>query len=91
MFTGTGINEPDSITTGPDGALWFTNYGGNSIGRVTTSGRVTNYTGTGIDGPVGITTGPDRALWFTNSKNNSIGRITTGGKVTNYTGTKPQS
>ena len=86
-FTGTGIDEPDGITAGPDGALWFTNPANNSIGRITTSGTVTNYTGTGIDDPDGITAGPDGALWFTNFNNNSIGRITTSGTVTNYTGT----
>jgi Bacterial Ig domain len=57
--------------------LWFTNAG-NSIGRITTGGVVTNYTGTGISIPEGITVGPDGATWFTNSGNNSIGRITTG-------------
>jgi streptogramin lyase len=82
-----GIDSPYGITAGPDGALWFTNNHGNSIGRITTSGKVTTYTGTGIDGPEGITAGPDGALWFTNFSNNSIGRITTSGTVTNYTGT----
>ena len=71
--------SPHGITAGPDGALWFTNYGNNSIGRITTAGVVTNYTGPGIDGPDGITAGPDGALWFTNYGNNSIGRITTAG------------
>ena len=75
------------IAVGPDGALWFTNSGNNSIGRITTGGIVTNYTGTSISEPNGITAGPDGALWFTNAGNNSIGRITTGGTVTNYTGT----
>ena len=70
---------------GPDGALWFTNYGNNSIGRITTSGAVTNYTGPGIGDPDQIVAGPDGALWFTNLDNNSIGRITTSGTVTNYT------
>jgi hypothetical protein len=74
------------ITSGPDGALWFTNAGNNSIGRITTSGTVTNYTDPSIDDPYGITSGPDGALWFTNAGNNSIGRITTSGTVTNYTG-----
>ena len=61
---------------GPDGALWFTNYDpqSNSIGRITTTGTVTNYTDPGIRNPVGIVAGPDGALWFTND--NSIGRIT---------------
>src|ERR1019366_3520028 len=30
-----------SITTGPDGALWFTEFGGNKIGRITIGGAVT--------------------------------------------------
>jgi virginiamycin B lyase len=86
-YTGTGISDPQGITAGPDGALWFTNEGGYSIGRITTTGVITNYTGTGIASPGGITAGPDGALWFTNEGNNSIGRITTAGVITNYTGT----
>jgi streptogramin lyase len=88
---------PLGITTGPDGALWFTNTFNchfcppDSIGRITTGGVVTNYLGAGINGPGGIIAGPDGALWFTNGGNalpsRSIGRITTGGVVTNYTGT----
>ena len=85
-YTGPGISSPISITSGPDGALWFTNGANNSIGRITTSGKVTNYTGTGISDPQGITVGPDGALWFANYGTNSIGRITTAGVVTNYTG-----
>jgi virginiamycin B lyase len=82
-----GGSEPDEITAGPDGALWFANRENNSIGRITTAGAVTNYTGTGISHPQGITAGPDGALWFTNYMNNSIGRITTAGAVTIYAGT----
>ena len=72
-YTGTGISDPDGITAGPDGALWFTNDANNSIGRITTAGAVTNYTGTGISGPVGITAGPDGALWFTNPETTPSG------------------
>jgi len=36
---------PTSITTGPDGALWFTNTGNDTIGRITTDGIVTSYGG----------------------------------------------
>ena len=85
-YIGTGIDEPGGITSGPDGALWFTNPGNDSIGRIATNGTVTNYTGVGIDQPVGITSGPDGALWFTNWGNNSLGRITTSGVVSNFTG-----
>ena len=86
-YTGTGISSPNGITSGPDGALWFTNAGNNSIGRITISGTVTDYTGAGVDAPQEITAGPDGALWFTNILSNFIGRISTAGTVTNYTGT----
>ena len=89
-YTGSGISSPEGITSGPDGALWFTNDGNGSIGRITTGGVVTNYTGTGILGRTSINVGPDGALWFTNLANDSIGRITTSGVVTNYTGSHDQ-
>ena len=56
------IDEPLGITGGPDGALWFTNFGtANSIGRITTGGVVTNFTASGIGHPDAITNGPDGA------------------------------
>jgi virginiamycin B lyase len=74
-----GIARPVSIAAGPDGALWFTNHANNTIGRITTTGKVHLYAG--VFEPEGITAGPDGALWFTNRE--SIGRITTTGSVTN--------
>ena len=35
--------EPFSITAGPDGNLWFTEWGANRIGRITPSGVVTEF------------------------------------------------
>jgi hypothetical protein len=35
-YTNSGIDDPTGITAGPDGALWFTNAGNNTIGRITT-------------------------------------------------------
>ncbi len=70
---GTG---PQDITTGPDGGLWFTSFGLQSaIGRITTSGVITNCTSSALGAPYGITTGPDGAIWFTNSRAHTIGRI----------------
>ncbi len=66
------------VAAGPDGALWFTNDHGNSIGRITVDGTASSYTGTGISTPEHITAGPDGALWFTNPGNDSIGRIESG-------------
>jgi streptogramin lyase len=81
------INFACDITTGPDGALWFTNLRGNSIGRIATDGTITSYTDTGVSSPCAITAGPDGAVWFTNmagSSSSSVGRITTAGTITIY-------
>src|SRR5437763_235310 len=82
----SSISRPQGIAAGPDGALWFTNQGTNSIGPITTVGTVAAFSKKGVHGirgPFGITSGPDGALWFTiNFDNNAIGRITTGGKIT---------
>jgi len=80
--TGEGIDRPWGITLGPDGRLWFTNRGSDSIGALTTAGVVANFTAAGIDDPQGIAAGPDGNLWFTNGGGNSIGRITTAGSIT---------
>ena len=85
-FQAVGINDPDRMVSGPDGALWFTNYGNTTIGRITTSGTVSNFTCTGvgpqISNPRGIEFGTDGNLWFTNRGNGTIGRITPAGVVT---------
>ena len=59
---------------GPDGALWFTGYSDDYIGRVTTSGAITWYPAPG-GGQIettpfqlnGITVGSDGNMWFTMS------------------------
>lgn len=78
-FTDLSISQPDGITSGPDGALWFTNYGNNTIGRITTTGMVSNYatTNQSILSPVGIAAGPGQAMWFTSFGNNTIGEVAT--------------
>src|SRR5437870_5492426 len=78
----TPASRPSAITTGPDGALWFTELGGN-IGRITTTCVVTAFTApTAKRGE--IAAGPDGALWFTYVRG-KIGRITTTGAVTEFT------
>ena len=39
-----GIDHPDGVTAGPDGALWFTNQGNNSSWQNTPEGTVTEVT-----------------------------------------------
>src|SRR5262249_27251419 len=85
---------PTGITAGPDGNLWFNEFGVAKIGRISTDGIMA-----GVDIPtdlvpprdvaVGplprITAGPDGNLWFTEfSAANKIGRITTSGTVMEF-------
>jgi streptogramin lyase len=47
MFDGSaaGVASPAHIVAGPDGNLWFTNAGNDSVGRITPSGDITVYAG----------------------------------------------
>ncbi len=84
-FAITASSAATGITAGPDGALWFTEVGGNKIGRITTAGSVTEFAvPTAFSGPVDITAGPDGALWFTEFTAEKIGRITTLGAITEF-------
>ncbi len=77
-------SKPNYITTGPDGNLWFTDAGLNKIGRITTSGQVTEF-GLGITasaGLVGIAGGPEGNIWFTERTGHRLGRITPQGVIT---------
>jgi virginiamycin B lyase len=83
VFGGPAVAGPQGITRGPDGALWFTNTEGHSIGRITTTGTITDFTGPAISDPTAITVGPDGALWFVDGSG-TIGRITTSGDVASF-------
>jgi streptogramin lyase len=79
----TGNASLQDITAGPDGNLWFTEYFGNKIGRITPAGQIHEFPIPGTDGrtPHGITAGPDGNLWFTEYTGNQIGRITAAGLI----------
>jgi streptogramin lyase len=75
----TGFS-PNAIVTGPDGNLWFTDVGGNSIWRfdplTTTYTRFPVPTQGAFSGnvqPTGIVVGPDGNIWFT--ENNAVGGL----------------
>jgi virginiamycin B lyase len=88
-YTSPQINAPEGIASGPDGALWFTNDGNGSIGRVTSAGAISTYSEPNLSsGPRPIAAGPDGALWF-GIECCAIGRITTAGAFTIYPGTSP--
>lgn len=78
--------SPGKITSGPDGALWFTESGngflsGDKIGRITTAGAISQCALPDPDStPYGIASGPDGALWFTEASiaaPDAVGRIQT--------------
>jgi virginiamycin B lyase len=75
-------SSPQGITVGPDQNLWFTESGTSKIGRITTTGSITEFAlPVGVK-PQQITTGPDRALWFTEQNGNQIGRLSPQGQLT---------
>jgi streptogramin lyase len=73
------------ITLGPDGAMWFTDGGTPAIGRITSSGVVTEFTKGLAAGakPYSIIPGPDGNLWFSDVSG-AIGRVTTSGKIDEF-------
>ena len=79
-------HEPKGIVAGPDGNMWFTEPGANKIGKITTSGTITQYNTipTSNAQPLSIVAGSDGALWFIESQAGKIGRITTSGSVAEY-------
>lgn len=82
---GTG-SAPQDVAAGPDGNLWVTNTGSNTIAKVSTAGVVLqNYSlPTANAGVRNIVVGPDNNLWFTMTTANQIGKITTAGVITTY-------
>lgn len=78
----SGLNAgslPYRITSGNDGAVWFTDQGTTpAIGRVTTAGTISEYAIPDGALPYGIASGADGALWFSaqgGTSGNYIGRF----------------
>lgn len=76
-FTKGITGRPSTIIRGPDKNMYFGEYDGK-VGRLTTSGKVTEYTIPRVKGstqwPVlGMTIGPDKNIWFANNAEPRIG------------------
>ena len=85
------------ITAGSDGNLWFTESIPAKIGRITTTGTITEFPLPGTVGasasdldiePYGITAGPDGNVWFVEVFAGKIGRISPTGAITEYSLTR---
>lgn len=88
--TPTNESGARGITSGPDGALWFTEQQAGIVGRIPTDAATPNPTSTATAnpditeipigagaGPQSIAAGPDGALWFTEQDAKKIARIPT--------------
>jgi streptogramin lyase len=77
----------DAIIAGPEGALWYSEFEGRSIGRVTPSGDRSEFSA-GLSEPSGINSfavGPEGNIWFTEARANRVGWITPTGTITEVT------
>jgi len=66
---------PYHIVRGSDGAFWFTEIEGSKIGRITSSGSVTEFPLARESYPHGLTSASDGGIWFAEYKADKIGRI----------------
>jgi subtilisin family serine protease len=82
-----GEIKPTGIIAGPDGNVWFTNTASSKIGKITTSGTITEYAIPGGAGAMyAMVTGPDGNLWVSSNAGNGskVIRVTTGGSITEF-------
>jgi virginiamycin B lyase len=80
--SGAGLTagaEPSGIVAGPNGDIWFTEYGTGRLGAIDpASGKLVGeypVPAGASSNPQGIVVGPDGALWFTERGADQIGRL----------------
>jgi streptogramin lyase len=71
---------PVAIARGADGNLWFTEFNGGHIGRVTPAGAISAFRLPVPLSTQGLATGPDGNMWF-GAGLTQIGRITPSGQI----------
>ncbi|MBP8297822.1 MAG: hypothetical protein KAX84_17045, partial [Burkholderiales bacterium] len=97
-FTGDGgpavqarVKFPDSIALGPDGTIYFSDFGNHRVRRIGPDGIINTLTGTGtfgdyggdggpagqakLNGPIGLAIGPDNALLIADPGNRRVRRV----------------
>lgn len=76
---------PYGMVVGPDKNLWFVEWGGQKVGRITKGGVITAIPIPNAQALIGIASGPDGNLWFTDTMAGTIGHIsTTGTDIVQY-------
>jgi streptogramin lyase len=80
-------DAPLGIVTGPDNNLWFTEFQGTKVGKITTGGAVTEFSNgiTAASRPLAIANDGLGHLWFTEFNASQIGEVDpTTGAVTEF-------
>jgi len=85
----TGNPALQDLVLGPDGNIWFTEWDGTSVGKVTPTGTVTRYpSGSPGGNTYSIAVGDDGNLWYVFHNNPSGGaayaRVTPSGVVSTW-------
>lgn len=77
--------QPQWLTYGSDGNLWFTDSGNNKIGRMSATGAVKEFSvPTPSAGLSGICQGPDGTMWFIEENANKVGSMSESGLFHEY-------
>ncbi len=75
-------SEPFDVAPGPGGAVWFTEFDGDKIGRISADGAIREFrVPTPNADPYQLTAGPDGAMWFTEYNTAKLGRVDASGHV----------
>lgn len=87
---------PGDIILGPDGAMWFAELSANAIGRITTTGHISEFKlPAGLFGPIFLVRAGDGDVWFNYfdqaTSVASIGKITPSGTMTMYSNPQPEN
>jgi streptogramin lyase len=72
--------NPQHLTAGPDGDLWFVDWSTGDIRRAATNGAVSEPVTT-AEGVFGMTAGPDGDLWFAEPNRSAILALSLGDAV----------
>ena len=81
----TAASGPSSAALGADGNIWFNEYNGSKVAKITPAGVITEYTSPAPGNIGNVALGPDGNIWFgIYSAPHQIGFVTPTGTFTIY-------
>ncbi len=82
----TGYSHPLGIAKGPDGNIWFTDQGSQTVNALSPSNPATLVYNYGVSGSdlFELVAGPDGAMWMSDDNLEGVDRMTTAGVLTQY-------